>query len=77
MTKDAYNDAIAEILLAKFNDLDYGRTRLAKAVGMSRNGAYNYLDGTRQITVTNLRKICIALGLDINEVTAEAERRIE
>lgn len=77
MTKDAFNDAIAELLLARFNEIDYGRTRLARAVGMSRNGAYNYLDGTRPITVANLRKICIALGLDVNEVTAQAQRRIQ
>lgn len=76
-TTDAYNQAIAQILKDEFDRQDFGATRLARAAGISRQSVYLYLDGKRPITVSKLRRMCVALRLSIGDVVGRASAELD
>jgi len=52
-------------------------TSLVRITGKSKNTVLRYLHGERDIRVTELRKFADALGVPVEDVFAEADRRVE
>ena len=75
--RDPYNSAVAEVLNELYEKDGSQLARLAEAVGASRMTIRRYLKGDRDIRVAELRKFADALGVPIEDVFTEADRRVE
>ena len=77
IVRDPYNTAVASVLNDAYIRLNSPMTRLVRVTGKSKNTVLRYLNGERDIRVAELRKFADALGIPIEDVLAEADRRVE
>ena len=76
-TRDPYNTAIAKVLNEIYVSQGSPLGRVADEVGVARMSVIRYLKGERDIRVVELRRFAVALGVTVEDVLSEAERRIQ
>lgn len=73
---DAFGIALAEQLRAERSAARLSQRKLAELTGMSEQTVMRYLNGTRDIPMSNLADLAHALGLSVQTVVERAEQRI-
>ena len=66
-------EAIAEVIRAQVGVLRTNKSRVADATGIARTTLGGIIDGTTVYDLEQLDKVCMALGLEIEDVLAKAE----
>ena len=77
IVRDPYNTAVASVLNDAYIRLNSPMTRLVQATGKSKNTVLRYLAGERDIRVAELKKFAGALELSLEDIFAEADRRVD
>ena len=67
-------DAIAEVIRARIGVLRTNKSRVAEATGIPRTTLGGIVDGTTVYDIEQLDKVCMALGVEIEDVLAKAEK---
>jgi transcriptional regulator with XRE-family HTH domain len=71
-----FNAAVATVLNMEKTALKVTLVELADATGIPKVSLQRYLSGDRVMDMAQVRVIAGALGMDVPEVYAEAERRM-
>ncbi len=58
-----------EAIVRRLNELDWTQYRLAQESGVGKTAIYDYLSGHREISSSNLERICRTLGLRLEKVS--------
>lgn len=75
--KPVFNAAVATVLNMEKTALKVTLDDLVERTGMPKVSLQRYLSGERKMDMAQVRVIGAALGMDVPEVYAEAERRIQ
>lgn len=65
--------AIAEVVWARVSELRTNKSRLSEATGIPRTTLGGIVDGTTVYDIEQLDKVCMALGVQIEDVLEKAE----
>lgn len=72
---DALTLAVAAVLRHEFTEQLFTQTRLADATGISKTSVGQFLRGAKSPSLTQLGRLCAALGLDVANVVTVAQSR--
>jgi DNA-binding Xre family transcriptional regulator len=66
-------EAIAEVIRARIGVLRTNKSKVAEATGIARTTLGGIIDGTTVYDLEQLDKVCMALGVQIEDVIKDAE----
>ena len=66
--------AIAEVIRARIGVLRTNKSRVSEATGIPRTTLGAMIDGTSVYDIEQLDKVCMALGVQIEDVLEDAEK---
>jgi DNA-binding Xre family transcriptional regulator len=71
-----YNQAVADILRERKEDMGISFDALATATGLPRATVSRLIYGSRDIKVYALRRICQVLELNVGDVLSDASKKL-
>jgi len=69
--------AIAEVIWLRISELRTNKSRVSEATGIARTTLGGIIDGTTVYDIEQLDRVCMALGVQIENVLADAEKIAE